>query len=166
MVDESDDGKAFDFDFEAARRAWQERDRRRREEERARREQALLKARLVATHLRARYGVKRVFLYGSLAWERYFSPHSDIDLLVEGFPKDGDFWRMLAEVSEIAMPFIPSVEVSRGGEVASGRPGSFHREHASGRCPANVRRYHLHWSVTENLLKGVYWDRCRRARRC
>ena len=97
------------FDFEAARRALHERDGLRREEEKTRRSQALLKAGEVASFLRTRYGVAEVLLYGSLAWEKHFTAHSDIDLLIEGFPKDGDYWRMLTEASDITAPFTPSV---------------------------------------------------------
>ncbi len=69
---------------------------------------ALRKARLVARHLKDRYGVERVYLYGSLA-RGTFGPHSDIDIFAVGFRDHRRYWRMQVEVEEIAAPFAVSV---------------------------------------------------------
>ncbi|MGQ9533516.1 MAG: nucleotidyltransferase family protein [Desulfotomaculales bacterium] len=69
---------------------------------------ALRKARLVARHLKDRYGVEQVYLYGSLA-RGTFGPHSDIDIFVVGFGDHRRYWRMQVEVEEIAAPFTVSV---------------------------------------------------------
>lgn len=50
-----------------------------------RRSDALLKAVAAASHLKEKYGVKAVYLYGSLAWGGHYTHRSDIDFLVEGF---------------------------------------------------------------------------------
>ncbi len=46
-----------------------------------------------------------VYLFGSLAWRKRFTPHSDIDLYIDSFPKDKDYWEALVKSEEIAMPF-------------------------------------------------------------
>lgn len=71
-------------------------------ERRLLKERAWVKAKAVADHLKAKYGVKKVYLYGSLI-SGAFHGRSDIDILAVGFT--GDYWRMLVEVEEIAIPF-------------------------------------------------------------
>ena len=68
------------------------------------------RARAVAAWLRREHGVRQVYLYGSLAWGGFWE-HSDIDLLVEGFPADGDFWAMQAGADHIGAPFPISIIV-------------------------------------------------------
>lgn len=68
-------------------------------------QQALQKAKDVAAMLKERYGVKQVYLYGSLAWGG-FDRHSDIDLYLVGF--QGNYWRAYSEAEDIAAP----IEVS------------------------------------------------------
>lgn len=68
-------------------------------------QQALQKAKDVAAMLKEHYGVKQVYLYGSLAWGG-FDRHSDIDLYLVGF--QGNYWRAYSEAEDIAAP----VEVS------------------------------------------------------
>lgn len=77
--------------------------------ERELRRQALEKSRAAARHLKENYGVRRVYLYGSLVWGGHFTPHSDIDLLVEGLPAEADYWRLLVEVERITAPLPVSV---------------------------------------------------------
>ena len=55
-------------------------------------------------HLAERYGVRRVWLYGSLA-EGGFHERSDIDLAAEGFPPGSAPFRAGAELDELARPF-------------------------------------------------------------
>lgn len=98
-----------DTELEGFRQAWRERTRKDREKALERRHEALSAAQRAADFLRCNYGVKRVLLYGSLAWGDRFTPHSDIDLLVEGFEPSNRFWRMLAEIEEVTSPFPPSV---------------------------------------------------------
>lgn len=76
------------------------------EERRQRKKDAFVRAEMVAEFMKEKWGVTRVYLYGSLAWGD-FHERSDIDLFVEGFK--GDYWRMLVEVEEIAGPFPVSV---------------------------------------------------------
>lgn len=73
-----------------------------------REEEAWAEARAVASWLRKKYGVSQVYLYGSLAWGGFWE-HSDIDLLVEGFPKEGDFWAMQAGADRVGGPFPVSI---------------------------------------------------------
>lgn len=56
----------------------------------------------VAAHLYARYGARRVLLFGSVAGGPLHA-HSDIDLFVEGL--SGDYWRAVAEAQKLAAPF-------------------------------------------------------------
>jgi predicted nucleotidyltransferase len=53
--------------------------------------------------LAERYGVRRVWLHGSLA-EGGFHEHSDIDLAAEGFAPDSAPFRAGAELDELARP--------------------------------------------------------------
>ncbi len=63
---------------------------------------ALAKVADIARMLEERYGVRAVYLYGSLAWGG-FGRGSDLDLLVTGFK--GDFWSMYLNAEAIALPF-------------------------------------------------------------
>jgi len=56
------------------------------------REQLLNRVRQVAAELKARFKVKRVILFGSLANADWFTLDSDVDLAVEGLTSD-DYWQ-------------------------------------------------------------------------
>lgn len=56
-----------------------------------RRERALEKARQAALLLKEKFGATRVVLFGSLAHGAWFTPRSDIDLLVEGISPEAFF---------------------------------------------------------------------------
>ena len=64
------------------------------------RERLLERIREAAAALRARYAVRRVILFGSLAHAAWFVPDSDVDLAVEGLAGD-DYWRAWRLVEEI-----------------------------------------------------------------
>ena len=98
-----------DLVWAAVRREWARRAAAKKRAEEERRALALQKAKAVASHLKRGYGVGRVYLYGSLVWGRHFTAQSDIDLLVEGFPKGSNFWRALVEAEELAAPFAVSL---------------------------------------------------------
>jgi predicted nucleotidyltransferase len=55
------------------------------------------RARLAAAELKARLGVRKVILFGSLAHGAWFTHDSDIDLAVNGLPKDSywEAWRII-----------------------------------------------------------------------
>jgi len=55
-------------------------------------------------HLTEHYGVRRLWLYGSLA-EGGFHEHSDIDLAAEGLPPGSAPFRAAAELDDLARPF-------------------------------------------------------------
>jgi len=95
--------------FENLRRAWRERAERAEKEAGERRQLALDKAAAAAEHLKKKYGVRSVYLYGSLVWSRHFTERSDIDLLVEGFPAEKSYWKMLVELEAITDPVEISV---------------------------------------------------------
>lgn len=59
------------------------------------------KARAVATMLKNKYRVEKVYLYGSLAWGG-FQKRSDIDLFLIGFT--GSYWDALGDAEDIAAP--------------------------------------------------------------
>lgn len=66
------------------------------------REILLGRVRLIAAELKARFGVRRVILFGSLAHGAWFSADSDIDLAVDGLQKDS-YW----EAWRVVEQFIP-----------------------------------------------------------
>lgn len=70
--------------------AWKRRLAAEREAGERRREEAWEVARRAARLLVDEFGVRRVVVFGSLAWGR-FRPDSDIDLAVEGLPPDRFF---------------------------------------------------------------------------
>lgn len=98
----------------AIRQSWARRARDRRQAEGERRNLALERAQTVARYLKERYRVKNVYLFGSLVWGKHFSPRSDRDLLVEGFPSRANYWRAVAEAEEIAAPFPVSLVLMEG----------------------------------------------------
>lgn len=69
-------------------------------------ENARIKADGVARMLKECYGVKQVYLYGSLAWGG-FAKGSDIDLFAVGF--QGNYWEMYGKAERIACPFQVSI---------------------------------------------------------
>lgn len=74
-------------DLQALREAWQKRFRKEQEEAALRRQTALDAAKRAADFLHLKYSAKKVFLYGSLAWSKLFTEHSDIDLLIDGYQR-------------------------------------------------------------------------------
>lgn len=64
-------------------------------------QRALQKAEEIATMLQAKYGVKKIYLYGSLTWGG-FDRHSDIDLFLIGFT--GNYWRAFSDAEAIGTP--------------------------------------------------------------
>ena len=107
-----------DVDIDALSRAWRERAAEQRREAELRRQDALRKAGQAASFIKSNYGAAKVYLYGSLAWSRSFGPHSDIDLLVEGFGRPDAYWRMLSELWAITAPFPPSVVLAEDAQVS------------------------------------------------
>ena len=80
--------------------AWRERLRREAEATRAAEADARRSARTCAAHLGRAFGVRRVYLVGSLAHGR-FHDRSDIDLAVEGL-EPRYYVRALAEIADLA----------------------------------------------------------------
>jgi predicted nucleotidyltransferase len=68
--------------------------------ERRARERLFDRVREAAAVLKARFGARRVVLFGSLAHAAWFMPDSDVDLVVEGLAGD-DYWRAWRRVEEI-----------------------------------------------------------------
>lgn len=68
--------------------------------QRREREQLLDRIRKAAAELKARFGARRVVLFGSLAHAAWFIPNSDVDLAVEGLASEDywDAWRLAEEV--------------------------------------------------------------------
>ncbi len=67
--------------------------------ERAAREALLRRAREAAALLKGRFGASRVILFGSLAHQAWFTPDSDVDLVVEGLGGSNYWqaWRLAEE---------------------------------------------------------------------
>jgi predicted nucleotidyltransferase len=70
------------------------------EAERAERERLLRRVREAAAALKARFDVRRVVLFGSLAHQAWFVSDSDVDLVVEGLQAK-DYWRAWRMVEDI-----------------------------------------------------------------
>ncbi|MBF7082795.1 nucleotidyltransferase domain-containing protein [Desulfallas sp. Bu1-1] len=98
--------------LENLRRAWQQRTKQKKEAMEKLRQIAYDKAVAAAGHLKKKYNVSAVYLYGSLARGRHFSERSDIDLFVEGFPAEISYWKMLIELEEITAPLVVNVVLS------------------------------------------------------
>lgn len=97
---------------ESLRKAWEKRAMKEQEKLGKLRQEAMVKATAAATHLKEKYRVKAVYLYGSLAWGTRFDHHSDIDLLVEDFPLEANYWKMLIELEAISEPIEINVVLS------------------------------------------------------
>ncbi len=110
--------EAGDVDYDLLSRAWRERAAEQRREADLLRQDALLKATRAASFIKSDYGAAKVYLYGSLAWSRSFGPHSDIDLLVEGFARPDAYWHRLSEVWGITAPFPPSVVLAEDAQAS------------------------------------------------
>lgn len=86
------------------------------EAERSERERLLRRVRDAVAALKARFAIRRVVLFGSLAHEAWFGSDSDVDLAVEGLDAK-DYWRAWRLVEEmIADRPVDLVEI----EVADG----------------------------------------------
>lgn len=115
----TNDMKALEQEsIEALRKAWQKRTEQEKAREQKRRQEALARAEAAARHLKEKYGVTAVYLFGSLVWGRHFTPHSDIDLLVEGFQKKEKYWQMFGELEEIASPFEINIVLTEEAAVS------------------------------------------------
>ena len=68
--------------------------------QRREREQLLDRIREAAAELKARFGARRVVLFGSLAHAAWFTLDSDVDIAVEGLASEDywDAWRLVEEV--------------------------------------------------------------------
>ncbi len=95
--------------LESMKRAWRERAESERWEERDRRRHALERATTAGKYVKELYPECKVYLYGSLIWGRHFTPRSDIDLMIRGFPVEVSYWRLLVEMERCASPFEISV---------------------------------------------------------
>jgi predicted nucleotidyltransferase len=73
-----------------------------------RRERALTKAREIAAFLKGQFRATRVVLFGSLAHGAWFTPRSDIDLLVEGISPEA-FFKAEAAVEALASAYKVNV---------------------------------------------------------
>lgn len=105
--------KALNQEYiEKLRQAWKKRAIQKQEDMDKLRREAFLKANAAACHLKNKYNVNAVFLYGSLVWSEKFSQRSDIDLFIEGFSKKHNYWRMLVELGDITKPIEINVVLS------------------------------------------------------
>ncbi|PLV56769.1 nucleotidyltransferase family protein [Thermotoga sp. SG1] len=91
--------------YEEYIRAWVERKKKEEEKMKLLAQRALEEAKKVTSVLREKYGVKRVVLFGSLAkylrGAEEFTERSDIDLAVEGLPKEA-YFRVLSEINRLS----------------------------------------------------------------
>lgn len=81
------------------------------------REALLERVRKAAAQLKARFGVRRVVLFGSLAHEAWFLDDSDVDLAVEGL-RSADFWaawRLAEEVIAVRRVDLVDYEAASDG---------------------------------------------------
>lgn len=80
------------------------------------RQRLLARVRQAAEALKARFGVKRVILFGSLAHGAWFAPDSDVDIVVEGLACDDywEAWRLAEEI--IGERPVDFIELETAGE--------------------------------------------------
>lgn len=80
------------------------------------RQRLLSLVRQVAEALKARFGVKRVVLFGSLAHGAWFAPDSDVDLVVEGLAAEDywEAWRLAEEI--IGDRTVDFIELETAGD--------------------------------------------------
>lgn len=80
------------------------------------REELLARIRTGASLLKARFGVRRVVLFGSLAHSGWFSVDSDVDLAVEGLAGRDywDAWRLVEET--VGDRPVDLIEIEIAGE--------------------------------------------------
>lgn len=91
------------------RATWVNREKRSREEKAELMQNALITAQKAAAFLRVKYNVNHIYLYGSLSRYECFDSLSDIDIFIEGWNRDHDFWKMLGEAEFLAKPFHISI---------------------------------------------------------
>lgn len=85
-------------------------------EEQAARARLIERIRQSAAELKARFGVRRVILFGSLARASWFTPDSDVDVAVEGL-RDGDYWEAWRLVEDaVRERQVDFVELESAGE--------------------------------------------------
>ncbi|MHB0878374.1 MAG: nucleotidyltransferase family protein [Anaerolineae bacterium] len=99
--------------------AWRERWRRRQAEVEQRTALAREAAGRCAAYLAERWGVSRVYLFGSLAGWGKPHAHSDVDLAAEGLPPGGEYFRILADLWEylpegVELDLVPLEEAHPG----------------------------------------------------
>jgi len=80
------------------------------------REDLLRRVRKAAALLKAKFGVKRVILIGSLAHGSWFAQESDVDIAVEGLPSRWywDAWKILED--EIADRLVDLIDFESAAE--------------------------------------------------
>ena len=86
--------------YDPYKKAWEKRRRKTADRNRRFSIQVREDARRIADHLGSRYGVKRVFLFGSILEEEKFNENSDLDMAVVGMKK-ADFYKALADISQM-----------------------------------------------------------------
>ncbi len=62
------------------------------------REELIAQAREAASILREQFNAKRVVLFGSLAHQAWFTPQSDVDIMVEGVNDYFHAWRVVEKI--------------------------------------------------------------------
>jgi len=107
--------------------AWKKREHRKQEQEKTRRDHAWKCAEKVAALLKEKHGIKNLWLFGSLVSGKHFTVHSDIDLFVEGFPAEADFWEVLSQAEYAATSFPITLIVEENA-----RPGIKEKVHKEG----------------------------------
>jgi predicted nucleotidyltransferase len=83
------------------------------------REALLSRVRQAAAALKARFGARRVILFGSLADAEWFTPDSDVDLAVEGITADvfWQAWRLTEEIIDDRAVDLVDIETARASLV-------------------------------------------------
>jgi predicted nucleotidyltransferase len=80
------------------------------------REKLLVRIRRASEALKSRFGAKRVVLFGSLAHAEWFTPDSDVDLVVEGLAGK-DYWKAWGLAEEIIGDrLVDFIEIETAGE--------------------------------------------------
>jgi predicted nucleotidyltransferase len=101
------------FDYAAARRAIEERERKRREANERRFEQATRDCEAIISMIKERYNPKRIYQWGSLLNKAKFDEMSDIDIAVEGLGSAEKFFALYGDAEKMTDFSLDLVELEK-----------------------------------------------------
>jgi predicted nucleotidyltransferase len=101
------------FDYAAARRAIEERERKRKEANKRLFEQATRDCEAIISMIKERYNPKRIYQWGSLLNKAKFDEMSDIDIAVEGLGPAEKFFALYGDAEKMTDFSLDLVELEK-----------------------------------------------------